>query len=66
MSRAHNNRVQFHGGFDSLRQSTFDDGIKLEIVNIALTPPSKLGCPFRQCVRGRTARITISAAKRSA
>ena len=35
-------------GFDSLRPGTFDDEIRLEIVNMALTPPQKLGYPFTQ------------------
>ena len=43
-------------GFDSLspkptaggRPRTFDDEIRLEIVNMALTPPPKLGYPFTQ------------------
>ena len=43
-------------GFDSLRPKpaaggrprTFDDEIRLEIVNMALTPPPKLGYPFTQ------------------
>ena len=43
-------------GLDSLRPKpaaggrlrTFDDEIRLEIVNVALTPPPKLGYPFTQ------------------
>ena len=37
-------------GFDSLRPRTFDDEIRLEIVNMALTPPPKLGYPFHPVV----------------